>query len=137
MCKLFLVVFSCLLLCQCKSITASGPLRNPPVKQLAVVNNSDVFMDDFQTEMVNQISAMGINTTVVATPPAKGDYLTYTAFWTWDLGMFLSHFKATLHRPNTAERSVVYENGGLDFSKFGEFQDKIPQPLHELFHGKP
>jgi hypothetical protein len=135
--KLLLLGLSCLFLCQCKTVKISGPVPNPPLKHLAVVNNEDVHMDDFQSEMVGQIRAMGINTTVVHTPPGKADYLTYTAIWRWDLGMYLRRFKATLHRPQTPLRSVVYENTGLDFSKFGDAPDKIRSPMRQFLLGSP
>ena len=135
--KLFLITLSCLFLCQCKTVKISGPVPNPPLKNLAVVNNTDVHMDDFQSFMVDQIRDMGIKTTVVTTPPEKADYLTYTAIWRWDFGMFLRRFNATLHRPNSPLRSVTYENGGLDFSKFGEGPDKIRSPMRQLLLGQP
>lgn len=135
--KIFLLGLSCLLLCQCKSVRISGPVPNPPVTHLAVVNNDDVHMDDFQPAMVDQIRGMGINTTVVTTPPANSDYLTYSANWAWDFGMYLRYFKATLHRGRVPLRSVVYENGGLDFSKFGEAPDKIHAPMREFLLGEP
>ncbi len=133
----FLLVLGCFLLCQCKSVDLSGPVPNPPVTHLAVVNNEDVHMDDFQPAMVEQIRAMGIQTTVVTTLPANTDYLTYTANWAWDLGMFLRHFRATLHRSGSPLRSVVYQNGGLDLSKFGEAPDKIRSPMRQLLLGRP
>lgn len=63
-------------------------MPNPPIKHLAVVNNEDVHMDDFQSQMVDQIRAMGIQTSVVSAPPGNADYLTYTANWRWDIGMY-------------------------------------------------
>lgn len=133
--KLLLLVLVSLLLCQCKTVIISGPVPHPPLKHLAVVNNDDVHMDDFQSFMVGQIRDMGIKTTVVQAPPGNADYLTYTAIWRWDFGMYLRRFRATLHRPQSPPRSVVYENGGLDFSKFGEGPDKIRTPMRQLLLG--
>ncbi|MGV3662513.1 MAG: hypothetical protein ACO1TE_20175 [Prosthecobacter sp.] len=135
--RLLLLGLSCLLLCQCKSVTLTGSAPNPPVKHLVIMDNDDVHMDDFQSELVNQIHEMGISTTVMKTIPENTDYLTYSANWYWDLGMYLRYFKATLHRQRTPLRSVVYENGGLDFSKYGEAPDKIRSPMRELLLGRP
>lgn len=139
MTRLLLPGLCCLLLCQCqfKTVKLSGPVPNPPVTQLAVVNNNDIHMDDFQSQMVDQIRAMGIATTVVGAPPANADYLTYTANWQWDFGMYLKYFKATLHRGMGTTRSVTYENGSLDFSKYGEAPDKIRSPMRQLLLGQP
>jgi len=135
--KIFLLGLSCLLLCQCSSVRFSGPAPNPPITQLSVVNNDDVHMGDFQEQLVDQIRAMGISTTVVSTPPQGNmDYLTYTANWRWDLGMYLRYFKATLHRGQTATRSVVYENVNV-FTKFGEAENKVRVPMRQLLLGRP
>ncbi len=135
--KLLLLGLSCFFLCQCKTVKISGPVPNPPLRHLAVVNNEDVHMDDFQGQMVEQIRAMGIQATVVPAAPGKADYLTYTANWRWDLGMYLWRFTATLHRPNGPVRSVMYGNTGLDLRKFGEGQDKIRSPMRQLLLGRP
>lgn len=137
MIKFLLLGLSCLFLCQCKTVRVTGPVPNPPIKHLAVVNNEDVHMDDFQSQMVDQIRAMGIQTAVVSTPPGNEDYLTYTANWRWDLGMYLWRFTATLHRPQSPLRSVLYGNTGLDLRKFGEGQDKIRSPMRQLLLGRP
>jgi hypothetical protein len=110
---------------------------NPPIKHLAVVNNEDVHMDDFQSQMVDQIRAMGIQTSVVTAPPGNADYLTYTANWRWDIGMYLWRFTANLHRPQGALRSVMYGNTGLDLRKFGEAEDKIREPMRQMLLGRP
>ncbi len=132
-----LLGLSCLFLCQCKTVSVTGPVPNPPIKHLALVNNEDVHMDDFQSQLVDQIRAMGIHTTVVTAPPGNADYLTYTANWRWDIGMYLWRFTATLHRPQGQVRSVMYGNTGLDLRKFGEAQDKIREPMRQMLLGRP
>ena len=45
--KLLILGLSCLFLCQCKTVKISGPVPNPPIKHLAMVNNEDVHMERF------------------------------------------------------------------------------------------
>jgi len=137
--RFLLLGLSCLFLCQCKSVTLSGALPKTPVKHLVIVNNDDVHMRDFQAAMVEQIHDMGINTTVMKTAPESTDYLTYSSSsnWSWDLSMYVRHFKATLHRHGKPLRSVVYETTGLSPGKFGEAPGKIRSPMRQLLLGRP
>lgn len=125
------------LLCHCNSVKVTGPIPNPPLTRLAIVNNDDVHMSGFQPELVKQVAAMGITPQVVDAPP-QGDvpYLTYQANWSWDFAMYLSYFKAELHQGPTLLRTAEYRTSGLDMNKFGPTANKLRPLLRQLLRGE-
>lgn len=137
MTKRLLLALTSLFLCQCNLTRVTGHVPNPPVTRLAIVNNDDIHMDEFQPEIVKQARAMGIDARVVDAPPPGDEYhMTYVANWSWDLAMYLRYFKANLYRGPVKVRSVEYNTSGLDMNKFGRTANKLRPHLQQLLIGE-
>ena len=134
---LLTLLLPCLFLCQCDSVKVTGAAPNPPISHLAIVNNDDIHMSDFQPELIRQVQAMGIKTEVVTAPPAGNvHYLTFAANWAWDIVMHLQYFRAELHQGPTVIGTVKYEASGLDMNKYGNTAQKTRPMLRQLLLGE-
>jgi len=126
----------CTILCRCNSTRYTGSAPNPPLTKLAIVKNDKLHMSGMQPEVVKQVQAMGIATTLVDAPPATDEpYMTFTANWKWDMAMYLKYFKAELFQNQQKVSGVEYKASGMDLSKFGHTDEKIRPMLRKVFFG--
>lgn len=136
--KNLLLALSCLFLTQCNSIQVTPVSSGTSIQKVHIVRNDKVHMAGMLPEIEKQIQAMGYPTEIVSAPPAgNAHYLTFSANWRWDMAMYLSYFKATLHEGPSIIGTCEYDTGaGYDLGKFGHTDEKIRPVLLQLF-GKP
>lgn len=99
--------------------------------------NPKVIVEDFLPVIRNGFNHHGIRTKVVAKPaPKECEYvLTYTAFKTWDMAMYLHHAELTLEKDGKIIGSAVYHltgQGGLSPMKHQSTKTKMNPVIDEL-----
>lgn len=131
-----IIAFTCLFLTQCTHSRVSPVGNGQAIQKVYIVKNDKVHMSGLLPEMDKQIQAMGYATEIVAEEPVTNvHYLTFTANWKWDVAMYLSYFKATLHEGPRIVGTGEYDArfAGLALTKFGHTDDKIRPVLLRLF----
>lgn len=135
--KSYLLLLLCLFLTQCIStqITpVTGGLNSR--QKVYIVRNEADFMEEFLPTLERQVKELGYSTEVVGQAPTGNVcYLTYQANWRWDMAMYLSYFRATLHEGTKIIATGEYDArfAGLALTKFGHTETKMRPVVQGLF----
>ena len=129
------VVLLSLLLTSCITNNVNKVDRQK-IGEICIRENSDVLMDGFLPNLIEEIERKGIRTRVYqGAAPADCPYtMTYTANWSWDVAMYLSYARIDLYREGARIGEVTFDArlAGLDLSKFGSAESKIDPLIAEL-----
>lgn len=127
----------CLALTGCSITQTIDPIESTRASQVCVLDNPEIFMDEFRPEMQKQIEAKGIPTTVYKgdRPAECSHYLEYTANWQWDMAMYLTYAEMRVYDHRGLAGQAVYDarRGGGRLDKFGRTAEKIRPLIDQLF----
>jgi hypothetical protein len=113
------------------------PIKPAQVSRVCVLDNKEILMDGFQSEVQRQIEAKHIPTKVYAgaRPAECSHYVEYTANWQWDMAMYLTYAEFRVYDAKGLTGSAVYDarRGGGRLDKFGQTAGKIRPLIDQLF----
>ena len=121
----------------CTSVNVQPIDSGLNINYVCVEENTKVIVDDFLSVVRQGFKRHGIDTKVVSKPAPKGCefVLTYTAFKTWDVGMYMHHAELTLEKGGHVIGSAEYHlngKGGLSLMKWQSTKTKMDPVIDEL-----
>lgn len=120
----------------CTSITVEPVSNEYSVEHICIQNNPKVIVDEFVSVVEDRFQYHGITTEILDMVPSSCDYkLTYTALRSWDFVPDLSHAELRLYKDNKKIAYGEYHldgKGGLDMSKFGSVESKMPPVIDQM-----
>jgi len=133
--RFFLLVF--LILNSCTSINVKPVAAGVVITNVCVEINPKVIVADFLPVVRSGFDRHGIHTKIVSRPaPQECEYvLSYTAFKTWDLTLYLHHAELKLESKGKIIASAEYHlkgQGGLALTKFKSTKEKMTPVIDKL-----
>lgn len=115
---------------------ASPVSAGTEISEIYVQRNPQVHMEGLFDEIITQLDLMGFQVQgFEGAIPGQAEFvLTYTANWRWDMAMYLTYFRANLHKQDNLLGTAEYDArmGGMRLDKFGKTSEKIRPALTEL-----
>lgn len=138
--KLILLAFITFFLASCTSITVQELAPKHKVSHICIQQNPKVIVGDFLPVVQRGFMKHGITTEIFEEEkPFYCDYyLTYTAFKTWDIGMYMHHAELSLY---TNHKMIGYGEyhlngkGGLALNKWASVESKMMPVIDQLLVG--
>ena len=124
----------------CNVYDVSELKYDPELKQVCLVDNSNVIVDEFVTNLEDEFNDRRIKVKHVDKfyEPAQGEYLVkYTARQSWDFSTYLSYAQIRIYKDNAPVAQGTYRHRGGSFSlalnKWNCVSGKMAPLYSELF----
>jgi hypothetical protein len=108
-------------------------------KQICIIENPSVksgFLESYKRALTNKgyiVKQFPPSASLVQCPISS----TYSAYWRWDLALYLAYMQIKVYKNGEVIGEVFYnsERGGPNFRKFVDANAKITELVNQLFPG--